>query len=165
MQSGSAGLVLLALANCGQKTALPPIDPAYGFTVLSPSQQTVIHAVASAMLVDAFSPAQERAGALAATVRGVDVAVSRLPLGTQAEFGQLLQLLENPLTRWLTTGIGSWSDAGDTRVAAFLDRWRYSRFTLLRSGYDALHQLVMAAWYAQPAAWTAIRYPGPPNIA
>jgi hypothetical protein len=31
----------------------------------------------------------------------------------------------------------------------------------LRSAYQALHDLVLGAWYANPANWDAIGYPGP----
>ena len=166
VQCGSAGLVLLAVARCGgERRSAPAYDAGYAYRVLSPAQRPAIAAIASAMLLGAIPSGPERDHAIVATVRGVDVAAAALPLGIQAEFGQLLQLLVNPATRFLTTGITAWEDAGDERVAAFLNRWRFSRFTLLRSGYDALHQLVMAAWYAQPAAWPAMRYPGPPSIA
>ena len=43
-------------------------------------------------------------------------------------------------------------------------RWRDSRFELLRSAYAALHQLVFAAWYANPRAWFATGYAGPPSL-
>jgi hypothetical protein len=49
-------------------------------------------------------------------------------------------------------------------VSAFLARWRESRFDLLRAGYQALTQLVQAAWYGNPRAWGAIGYPGPPAV-
>jgi hypothetical protein len=57
-----------------------------------------------------------------------------------------------------------WAEAGRDDVAAFLDGWRTSGFTLLRSAYDALHQLVFAAWYGNPRSWPAIGYAGPPAL-
>jgi hypothetical protein len=39
-----------------------------------------------------------------------------------------------------------------------------SGFMLLRSAYDALHQLVFAAWYGNPRSWPAIGYAGPPVL-
>ena len=39
--------------------------------------------------------------------------------------------------------------------------WRLHRFALLRTAYGALHDLSLGAWYAQPASWNAIGYPGP----
>jgi len=45
-----------------------------------------------------------------------------------------------------------------------LGRWQHSRLALLRSAYDGLHQLVLAAWYGNSRAWPAIGYPGPPSL-
>ena len=56
------------------------------------------------------------------------------------------------------------ADASRDEVERFLDRLRDSRIGLLRAAYDALHQLVMAAWYGNPRAWPAIGYPGPPDL-
>jgi hypothetical protein len=39
-----------------------------------------------------------------------------------------------------------------------------SGFALLRSAYDALHQIVLAAWYGNPRSWPAIGYGGPPSV-
>jgi hypothetical protein len=47
------------------------------------------------------------------------------------------------------------------QVSAFLQDWRLHRLGLLRSAYHALHDLVLGAWYAQPASWLAAGYPGP----
>jgi len=54
--------------------------------------------------------------------------------------------------------------AADADWSATLDRLRDSHIGLLRAAYDALHQLVMAAWYGNPRAWPAIGYPGPPEL-
>jgi hypothetical protein len=54
--------------------------------------------------------------------------------------------------------------ASPVEIAGFLESWRSSWLTLLQSGYHALHELIMAAWYAQPGSWAALRYPGPPSL-
>jgi hypothetical protein len=83
----------------------------------------------------------------------------------QEEVAQLFALLGFPVTRRLLAGVGSpWLEASDGSVQHFLERWRGSRFALLRSAYAALHELIMAAWYGNPAAWARIGYPGPPAI-
>ena len=62
----------------------------------------------------------------------------------------------------MLTGIaGGWANATPANVHAFLHDWRDSSFALLRSAYGALHDLVLGAWYADPASWDAIGYPGP----
>jgi len=82
----------------------------------------------------------------------------------QAEVGQLLALLRFLPTRLALAGIASPLDeAPAADIAAFLDRWRESRFDLLRASYQALTQLIQAAWYDNPASWPAIGYPGPPK--
>jgi hypothetical protein len=48
-------------------------------------------------------------------------------------------------------------------VAAFT-RWRTSRFGIQRAGYQALSQLMQAAWYGNNASWASIGYSGPPQL-
>jgi hypothetical protein len=55
-----------------------------------------------------------------------------------------------------------WEEASVEDVSTFLTRWRTSRFDLMRAGYQALTQLIQAAWYGNPRSWGAIGYPGPP---
>lgn len=129
----------------------------------SPSNhQDMLRAIARVMLAGALPNREE---ALDAAVRGVEVAISGLPAAVQAEVQQLFGLLEFPLTRRIVAGVGSWDRASDAEIAAFLQRWRTSNALLLRSGYAALHQLVMAGWYGNNEAWPRIGYPGPPRIA
>jgi len=146
LQTGAGGAILLALGGCAA----------------AGDHREMLHAIARAMLQGALP---DNADALDTAVRGIDVAIAGLPLAVQAEIGQLFGLLEFPLTRRLMAGIGSWQTASDADVAAFLQRWRTSNAALLRSGYAALHQLVMAGWYGNDAAWPRIGYPGPPRIA
>jgi hypothetical protein len=81
----------------------------------------------------------------------------------QSEINDLLGLLHFAPTRYALAGIGSaWPEASTQDVSDFLARWRTSRFDLLRAGYQALTQLLQAAWYGNPRSWPAIGYPGPP---
>ena len=74
-----------------------------------------------------------------------------------------------PAANRVEVGVGpddniTWHDM--TRdVDGFLARLRGSHIALLRAAYDALHQLVFAAWYGDPGAWNAIGYDGPPVLA
>jgi len=105
-----------------------------------------------------------RNAALDEAVRGVEIAIAGLPPAVQGEVRQLFGLLEFPLTRRVVAGVGPWERASDVEIASFLQRWRTSNATLLRSGYAALHQLIMAGWYGNNDAWPAIGYPGPPEL-
>jgi len=100
-----------------------------------------------------------------ATIDGFGVAVAGLTPSVQGEVAQLFALLRIAPLRIAATGIiGPWSRVAPERVAQFLTDWRYSRIPKLRSAYDALHQLVFAAWYGNPRSWPAIGYPGPPTL-
>ena len=103
--------------------------------------------------------------AVADTVRGIDVAVSGLAPSAQDELRQLFALLALPPARLAIARVSEpWSQASEADVRAFLDRFRSSSLTMLRSAYGALHQLTFAAWYGNPASWARIGYPGPPDL-
>jgi hypothetical protein len=125
----------------------------------------IVAAIVPAMLGPALPGGSERSVAIRETVDGVDRAVAGLLPAAQREVGQLFALLSLSPARQAFAGVApDWPDASEEEVAAFLDRWRDSAWTLKRSAYDALHQLVMGAWYGNPRAWTAIGYGGPPAI-
>lgn len=75
--------------------------------------------------------------------------------------GGLAAVALAPARRLLTGIAGGWEGARIDGVSAFLQDWRLHRLGLLRSAYHALHDLVLGAWYAQPASWAATGYPGP----
>ena len=131
---------------------------------LDPAAPAIVAAIVSVML-DGALPA-DRHAAVTETVANVARAVSGLAPNAQKELGELFSLLSLPPTRIALAGVMTpWADASPEAVAAFLERWRTSRWMLLRSAYDALHQLVLAAWYGNPRAWPSIGYPGPPVLA
>jgi hypothetical protein len=147
LQTGAGGAVLLALGGCA-----PPAN-----------HDAMLRAIARVMLDGALPRGDD--DALAAAVRGVNVAIAGLPPAVQDEVQQLFGLLEFPLTRRFVAGVGPWGRTSDAEIMAFLQRWRTSNAQLLRSGYQALHQLVLSGWYGGDAAWARIGYPGPPRIA
>lgn len=82
---------------------------------------------------------------------------------SQAELGQLLNILENPVGRALIADLGSnWQDADPGRVQAFLLDFRDHAIPALQPGYHALHDLCLASWYSIEQTWQATGYPGPP---
>jgi hypothetical protein len=89
-------------------------------------------------------------------------AIDGLPATTRRELDQLFGLLASHPGRWLA-GL-DWERATSEQVAAFLQRWRTSSFDLFVVGYQAMHDLVLGAWYADPSSWAAIGYPGPPKL-
>ena len=133
---------------------------------LSPAAADVMRALVPAFLDGALPVApQERAAAVEQTVAGVATAIAGLPPAARDELATLFALLALPPMRFLFAGVdGAWRDASATQAGAFLARLQKSRWALKRAAYDALHQLTMAAWYADSRTWESIGYPGPPTL-
>ncbi len=164
LKAGLAGSLALAGLGAwyGIHRGMQQADGA-GFTR---NEAALMAAVAAAVLAGML-PADPvaRREALGRTVTAMGEAIRGLGASAQKEIGELFGLLDFPLTRGILTGIwGGWEQARPEEVQAFLQNWRHSRFTLLRSAYGALHDLSLGAWYGQAEAWAAIGYPGPPAV-
>ncbi len=129
-------------------------------------RRTVLAGILPALLAGALPDDQQtRNAAVARSLTGVERALDSLPPAAQAEAAQLFALLAIAPTRIALAGItSSWQTVSTDSVSAFLARWQTHRLALLRSGYQALHDLALAAWYAQEEAWPSIGYPGPPRL-
>ena len=133
--------------------------------VLDGEARAALHAIVPALL-DGALPADptQRARAITATTERVHQTILGLPLATQQEIQDLFGLLALSPARRLLAGVApAWGEAGEEEVAAFLQDWRTHGLALLRTAYQALHDLVLGAWYSDPAHWAAIGYPGPPE--
>jgi hypothetical protein len=124
--------------------------------------RAIVAALAPVIIGPALPPdAAQRKAAIDGVAQRVEKAIAGLPLPTQKEIADLFALLSLAPTRSLIAGISDWQSATPEQLAAFLQSWRTHRFAMLQTAYQALHDLVLGAWYADPASWTAIGYPGP----
>lgn len=126
----------------------------------------VLAAIAPVLLAGALpaDPAQ-RSRALSVVTVGVKEIVAAFPPAVRTEVADLFRLLDIRIARRLLTGVRTdWRDADPADVKAFLERWRWSRIAPLQTGYFALHDMVLGAWYANESAWAQLGYPGPPNV-
>src|SRR6202790_208228 len=165
VKAGIAGGVVLVLARWMVTSYSPRKSAEETGSALDSSARTIIAAIVPVLLEGAIPDMDTSVEARAEVVAGVDRAVAGLPPGSRKELEQLFALLSFAPTRCLVAGVwSSWPAASRGSVAAFLGSWRDSRFALLRSGYGALHQLILAAWYANTRSWPAIEYPGPPSL-
>jgi hypothetical protein len=57
-----------------------------------------------------------------------------------------------------------WAQASVPELQAALQDMRASRISLRVQGYLALHDLVGAAYFSEPATWAVLGYPGPTKI-
>jgi len=123
-------------------------------------------AIVPVMLADSLPPANAvHDAAVRGTIVNIDRAIGGLSPQQIGELAHLFALLSLAPVRWsLARTAHTWPDATADEIDAFLGRLRDSRIGLLRAAYDALHQLVFAAWYGDPHSWTAIGYGGPPTL-
>ena len=163
LKAGIAGGVVLVLARWIVTSYSPRESPEVRPSALDPSARAIIAALVPVLLEGALPDPDSEAHA--EIVAGVDRAVAGLPPGSRKELEQLFALLSFAPTRCLVAGVwSSWPQASRESVTEFLASWRDSRFALLRSGYGALHQLILAAWYGNMRSWPAIGYGGPPSL-
>ena len=163
LHTGLAGVALLATA---QRMAPAWAAPAEGLHVLDGAAAAIV-AVLAPVVLDGVLPrdAAARARALHGIVVEFDRAVSLMSPAIRAEVRGLFSALAFAPTRVAMAGL--WMplpQASHDDIAAFLARWRHSRFDIQRSAYQALTQLVQAAWFGDPAAWSGMGYPGPPAL-
>ena len=161
--SGALGIAALAAARYWPRTREPAPASLHSLDV---DGAVIMTAITPVMLADALpqQPAQHDA-AVREMVISIDRAIGGLSPQQVGELGHLFALLSLPPVRWaLTRSARAWDDATPNEIAAFLDRLRDSKVGILRAAYDALHQLVFAAWYGNPRAWPAIGYAGPPVL-
>jgi hypothetical protein len=162
LRFGVAGTLLLAAAGVARsQLRYRPARADEPLQALRAGDGEVLGAIAPVILAGTAAAGADGA----AVVASVDRAVSGLPPHLQSEVRQLLALLASWPGRRLLAGITvPWREASAAQVHSFLEQWRFSRWALQQQGYHALHDLVLAAWYARPDAWPAIAYPGPPVV-
>jgi hypothetical protein len=162
--TGILGAAALATAHWLRGPHAPAGDAS--LRVLDADAQAIMGALVPVLLAGALPVAADaRTQAVAATVRGIDMAITGLWPSAQDELRQLFALLALPPARLAIARVSEpWDRASEADVRACLDRFRGSSLTLLRSAYAALHQLTFAAWYGNPASWARIGYPGPPEL-
>jgi hypothetical protein len=100
-----------------------------------------------------------------AIAHGVDATLAFGPPEAGADFRKLLGLLESGLAGLLLDGRARpFTRLAPAAQDATLLAYRDSRIALRRSGYHALRNLCLGAYYADPSTWAGIGYPGPPQI-
>ncbi|HEY7903446.1 MAG TPA: hypothetical protein VIH36_08340 [Casimicrobiaceae bacterium] len=133
----------------------------------------IVRAIAPSMLggalaapADARTAGARREGdALDEVVGDALAGMDGLPSHARGELASLFALLAFAPARIVVAGLASrWETASRDDIDAVLGTWRDSRLELRRAAYDALHSLIMGAWYGNPRAWARIGYAGPPAL-
>jgi hypothetical protein len=104
-------------------------------------------------------------GAESALLDRLDALIGNLPPHAQAELSQLLALLASaPGRRAFAALSADWAKASVAEIQEALQSMRVSQLSLRRQAYQALHDLVGAAYFSEPATWGVLSYPGPVAI-
>ena len=149
-----------ALLVFGGSLAL--MEPGMRDAKLSPAGRDVFAAVARAIL-DGTLPGDE--ASMHGLLARIDALVAALPPHAQAEMSQLLALLASSPGRRAFAGLSpSWREATVAQIQDALQSMRLSGLSLRQQGYQALHDIVGAAWFSDDATWALLGYPGPQTI-
>ncbi|MEH6689191.1 MAG: twin-arginine translocation pathway signal protein [Halopseudomonas sabulinigri] len=147
-----------SLSGCTSERAAPH------FKVLRESDLPILTALYPA-IVGSHPAFAESPDAVNKALAQLDWTLERTSPFAQKAVLDLFGLLSMPLTRGPLTGVwGDMANASPEQLEAFLQRWRDSRFDMLRQGSKTLSQLLLMSWYALPQSWAAAGYPGPPVI-
>ncbi|TVP93404.1 MAG: twin-arginine translocation pathway signal protein [Pseudomonadaceae bacterium] len=156
-----ASLVLTTAGMTATLTGCSSSEPASDYQVLRASDLPILGAIMQALI----GPHPAMPAQLPTALRKLDWSLAHMSVQTHQDVHELLDLLSMGITRGPMTGIwGRFESASPEQILGFLARWRDSRLDMLRQGHTALTQLLLMAWYALPATWDSIEYPGPPVI-
>ena len=175
-QGAFSAITMLALESCYSSSGIPPAPDGLGhdFEFLTPADRGILSKLTPVILAEGLpSITEEKALVIMEIIVGWDIAVSGLPLLTQAEIRKLFLVLDSnfilSLTPRLLTGVpDAWGNSKE--IDEFLNNWRYSdpqsllTGNELRVGYMGLVELTMASWYANPRSWDFCGYAGPPVL-
>lgn len=162
LKLGIGSAVVLAVGG----VAIALMAPGLRNGRLTSTSRAVVRAVAEAFL-SAVLPTEPaaRAAALDGLLARLDTLVAALPAHAQGELSQLLTLLATSVGRRTLAGLDApWSEAPAAEVASALQSMRISSLTLRRQAYQALHDIVGAAYFTEESTWAMLGYPGPVAI-
>ena len=129
---------------------------------LTPAGRAAVGAIARAVLDGGLGDDE---AALARQLDGFDAAIANFPAAVRAELAQLLGLLLAAPGRLLLFGTATpLHELERAELQAALQAMRTSSLALRQQAYFALRDLNSAAFYAEPAHWAAIGYPGPTSL-
>jgi hypothetical protein len=159
------GFVAAAVLAAGGG-ALALLQPGWRDGRLSERGREVLAAIAGALL-DGTLPRDEPAATreVQALLARLDATIAAFPPHVQTELSQLLALLGSAGGRRALAGLPQdWQHASVAQRAAALQSMRSSGVQLRQQAYQALHDLVGSAYFADPATWHVLGYPGPMEI-
>lgn len=165
LKAGLLGSALLAGAHLAASVPAARAQAAPALVFMTPSDVTIMRAVAPVVLDGALPAGAEGEAALDEVIAGMDRSISRLAPAVQQEVRDMFDLLGLAPARMLVLGLwDGWATASPQAVAEAMAGLRDSRFAIKRSIYSALRDLPVSSWYGNPKSWARIGYDGPPQV-
>lgn len=159
LRLGLGGAVILSVAG----GAAVLLRPGYVGGQLSAGGREVFKSVARAVLDGSLPDAPDAARtALDAHLTRLNDTIAGFPAHTRDEVSTLLSLLATAPGRIGLAGLTTpWPEASVAQVQHAMQQMRTSSLSLRMQAYHALRDLTNAAYYADPASWVQLGYPGP----
>ncbi|MEQ1502887.1 MAG: gluconate 2-dehydrogenase subunit 3 family protein [Myxococcota bacterium] len=165
---GGAGLVAVGL-GLGALAVRPGVRraPRRPLVFLDPAGFSVLAAIA-----DRVCPGGQGAGGgphlpsawELEVPEALDLALDAMNPATAAELASVLGAIESAVVGLADGRIRPFTAADGPAQDRALLAWRDSRITLRRSAFKGVVALVSAAYWANPATWAHVGYPGPPRF-
>lgn len=126
-----------------------------------------VFAASGRALLDGSLPST--GGAIESALEGllghIDGLIATLPPHAQAELSQLLALLASAGGRRVLAGLAvPWPLASVADVQQAFQEMRVSALSLRQQAYQALHDIVVSAYFSDPQTWGLLGYPGPLKV-
>ncbi|HSH90433.1 MAG TPA: hypothetical protein VK996_10640 [Ramlibacter sp.] len=145
--------------------ALALLQPGLHEARLSPAGREVFAGVSRGMLDGTLPAGDALAKAGDQLLARIEALIAGLPSHAQSELSQLLSILASAGGRRALAGLGTpWQAASVAEIQAALQSMRLSRISLRQQAYQALHDIVGSAYFADAQTWSVLGYPGPLKI-
>ena len=162
LQAGLAGAILLGGAWWLTWRRGEEVQVAGGpFAVLTPLEGSILLAAARRVLPPPPFPSPDAVR----VAERVDAFLGMSHPGVQRDAKRLLALFDSAIVGLALDGSPvRFRAASPERQDARLRAWSESRLAVRRTGFRGLRRLICSAYYSSPATWSAIGYPGPPEL-
>jgi hypothetical protein len=160
------GVLLLAgtLPFAFRTTALGR-RPRRDLRLLSLEEHAVLAAVAARIVPGDGAEASWPSAEAVDCAGKIDALLATVHPDVGGDFRRLLRLFESSfLGTFIAGSPRPFTRATPADQDARIEAWRRSRFTVLRSGYQAMRRLTQAAYYSSPEVFARIGYAGPPVV-
>ena len=101
-------------------------------------------------------------------IQRLEQTIAGMPAALQREVDELLTIAASAPGRLALVGLTKpWAEASDADIVAALTTMNQSSLALRQQAFQALRELTLAAWLAEPGHWQAIGYTGQypvPNV-